>query len=140
MLKYLVIGIDPGVKTGIAFWNTLNKRFDSLHTVMLHEGFRLVESHKASISHIVIEDPTLWTYHGQHYNAAKKLQGAGSIKRDLKAWVDFLTDLGVKFNRVRPDKKRNAISDNSTLFKQITNYGSRCSTHARDAAMLVVNS
>lgn len=136
MTKSIYIGIDPGVNTGFA---VLNKGTGSLalYTLMLHEGFDLARSLKNEIKYVVIEDPNLWTHFHNSKNAKEKMQGAGSIKRDYKAWVDFLTSEGIEFKSVRPDKTRNKLAKDKNKFKQITGYNHRSTEHARVAGMLV---
>jgi hypothetical protein len=137
MSKKLLIGIDPGVNTGIATYDPEKKSL-LLDTLKLHEAFRqLIQLNQFWDLEVVIENPNLWTHFQNSKDAKAKLQGAGSVKRDYSAWVEFLTDYGIPFNGVRPDKSRNAYAKQNALFQKITGYTKRCSEHARVAAMLV---
>jgi hypothetical protein len=136
-VKKIYVGIDPGVHTGLAIWNKGEKKLE-LKTVKLHQAFDLVRQHKASIHTLVIENPNLWNYFTDHKTARARLQGAGSVKRDFKAWQDFLADEQIPFCAVRPDKKRNALATNKDHFTRITGYTGKSSEHARVAAMLIV--
>jgi hypothetical protein len=136
-MSKLFVGIDPGVNTGLAVWDKEGKKLD-LKTVKLHQGFDIVRSLKANIKSVVIENPNLWNYFTDSKAARARLQGAGSVKRDFKAWQDFLADEGIPFHAVRPDKRRNALATNKDHFQRITGYTGKSSEHARVAAMLIV--
>lgn len=136
-MKKLFIGVDPGVSTGFAVYDPEKKSL-VLRTLKLHEAWREVENlFKFFDLHVTIEDPNQWTHFRSYAEAKKKLQGAGSVKRDFSAWRDFLNDWDIPYTAVRPDKQRNAYATNEDLFKKITGYEKRSSGHARVAAMLI---
>ena len=130
----IVIGIDPGVKTGMAVYNTKTKQILEVGTCMIHEGFEAVLSYKPLIKLVRIEDARKRKWLGA--NARDKQQGAGSVKRDCKAWEDFLTAKGIPFELVSPGATRTKVT--AAYFKQLTGLETRTSNHARDAAMLVI--
>lgn len=130
------IGIDPGVKTGFAIYNKATRELQ-LYTLKLHKAFDMVRQLKPSIAGVVIENPNLWTHFSNSNQAKAKLQGAGSVKRDFKAWDDFLKDEGISFTSRRPDKHRNKLATDNDLFNRTTGYNKKCSEHSRVAAMLV---
>jgi hypothetical protein len=133
----ILIGIDPGKHTGLAFFDP-DKKTLTLSTVKIHQAFEEVLKMQQFVDiEVTIEDPNLWTHFKNTVEAKAKLQGAGSIKRDYSAWVDFLEDKKIPFKSVRPDKTRNKMAKRAVLFKRVTNYKLRCSEHARVAAMLV---
>lgn len=134
----ITIGIDPGVHTGFAIYERGTKRL-TLRTLMIHQAFDLVRSLKPKIQEVVIENPNLWTHFSKadQKGAASRQQGAGSVKRDYKAWADFLTDEGIVFRPMRPDKHRNQLATDLKTFIGITGYREKCSEHSRVAAMLV---
>lgn len=138
MVNQLLIGIDPGRNTGFAAYNP-DKRSLTLRTLKIHQAFEQVnELNKFFHLTVVIEDPNLWTHFSvKDKKARARLQGAGSVKRDYSAWVDFLKDRGIPYRAVRPDKNRNAYAYDKQLFQKITGYTETCSEHARVAAMLV---
>jgi hypothetical protein len=136
-VKKIYVGIDPGVNTGLAIWNKGENKLE-LKTVKLHQAFDIIRSIKAQINALVIENPNLWNYFTDHKAARARLQGAGSVKRDFKAWQDFLADEQIPYCAVRPDKKRNALGTNKDHFARITGYTGQSSEHARVAAMLIV--
>lgn len=136
-MKKLLIGVDPGTHTGIATYDIENNSL-ILSTMKLHEAFRqIAKMNQFWDLEVVIENPNLWTHFKDTKEAKAKLQGAGSVKRDYSAWVEFLNDYGIPFTGVRPDKTRNSYAKNQTLFQKITGYTKRCSEHARVAALLV---
>lgn len=137
MRTKILIGIDPGVKTGFAMYTPKNNSLE-LYTYKIHEAFDVVAKLAPFFDlEVVIEDPNQWTHFKSYKEAKAKLQGAGSVKRDFSAWRDFLNHWHIPFAAVRPDKHRNAFATNEALFKQLTGYTKRSSGHARVAGMLV---
>lgn len=131
-----LIGIDPGTKTGFAVWQRNVKKL-ILRTYSIHEAMddvkRLIEMFGTKTMFVTVEDARQ-AVHGRQMDK-HKAQGAGSIKRDCSIWEDFLTDLGIAFEMKRPNK--NLTKMNADLFADMTGYKERCSSHARDAALLV---
>ena len=41
-MQHLIIGIDPGTKTGLAVWNCTKNRFDLLKTCTIIEAMEIV--------------------------------------------------------------------------------------------------
>lgn len=132
----LLVGIDPGVKTGFCMINADSRKVEMLATLKIHDAMDIVRGNKDSIYKVFIEDPNMWT-HFTDKNAKKRLQGAGSVKRDFGIWKDFLEAYGIKFIALRPDKRRNEFAYNIDLFKKISGHEGRCSEHARVAYMLI---
>ena len=129
----IYIGIDPGVNTGLAYWCKADKNLQ-LETKSLHRAFEWVKNFSLSGDCLVrIEDARLRKYFGN--SGREKLQGAGSIKRDCKAWEDFLTDMNIKFELVSPKQKGAKVT--ADYFKKLTGYNKKSSQHARDAGLLV---
>jgi hypothetical protein len=134
-VKYhLIIGIDPGVTTGLAVWSSVEREL-----IIATSGQRCqIESH---IKHFAMnnsifvrfEDARLRTWFGQ--SGKEKLQGAGSIKRDSQLWEEWLIHHNIPFEKVAPKNNRTKIS--ATSFNKITQYPKKTNEHARDAAMLV---
>jgi hypothetical protein len=137
MTERILIGVDPGRHTGLAFFDPDKKTF-TLSTLKIHQAFEEVLKMQQFVDvEVTIENPNLWTHFKDTHGTMGKVMGAGSIKRDYSAWVDFLEDKKIPFKSVRPDKTRNKLAKRAVLFKRITNYKLRCSEHARVAAMLV---
>ena len=132
--KYdIVIGLDPGVQTGVAIWSVKEQKLLNVVTKKIHEAGKMVESLKSKNILVRFEDARLRKWFGN--SGREKLQGAGSVKRDCKIWEDLLTDLGIPFDKVPPKSVRTKV--NFINFGQMTGWTGRTSEHARDAAMLV---
>ena len=129
-----IIGIDTGVDTGFAIYCTDAKKLKRVSTLMIHEAMHIVRTmnEQGVAMKVYVEDARLATFGRQKDYA--KAQGAGSIKRDAKIWEDFLTDLQIPFQCVRPNP---AITKwDAPKFKKFTGWPARTSEHARDAAMI----
>jgi len=134
----VLIGIDPGVKTGIGYIDG-NKLFAK--TMAIHNAINFIIglSNKDVKAHIRVEDARLRKWFGN--NSQAKKQGAGSVKRDCKIWDDFLTQINknsngaITFEMIHPIKGATKINKDS--FKKITGITSVTSGHARDAFMLI---
>jgi hypothetical protein len=135
--KYIfIIGIDPGVETGVCVWLPDSKQITYLNSMKIHEAMKLVWKHRyvpCNQIMVRVEDARKRKWFGK--SGREQLQGAGSIKRDAKIWEDYLTDMGVDFEMVAP--KNNKTKLTAALFKNVTGYGHRTNEHSRDAAMLV---
>ena len=139
----IYIGIDTGVHTGYAVYDSRIQQLtavgtDKIHNVMqLVSGLNDVSKEKGDNIRVRVEDARKRTWYGFH--TAKqdraRLQGAGSVKRDAQIWEDFLTDLGVDFEMVAP--KNNATKLTAESFRQLTGWAGKTNEHGRDAAMLV---
>jgi len=137
----IMIGIDPGVNTGFAVWNTVNKEFDELMTVDVFDCMKelqLWQGLTRNSLRVYIENPNLnrptFVRKGQSIRAMQKIsQNVGSNKRDAQLLIDFCKKQGIDCQPVRPVRKKLCHSD----FVRITKYQKRVSQHARDAAMLV---
>jgi hypothetical protein len=134
-----LIGIDTGVHTGLAFYDTDLKALKYVKEYKIHRAMDLVKRLWDSGEDIKVrfEDARKRTWFGHH--TAKedraRLQGAGSVKRDCQIWEDYLTDLGIPFEMVAP--KNNATKLTAEQFRRITGYEGKTNEHGRDAAMLV---
>lgn len=135
-MKYdYIIGIDPGVNTGIAVWDAVNRKLEAVGSMKIHEALEISSIYKHPKCFWRIEDARKRKWFGN--NSAAKQQGAGSIKRDCKIWEDFLIDIGVDFEMIHPIKA--GTKHLSKTFKELTGWTERTNEHSRDAAMLVFN-
>lgn len=135
------IGIDPGVKTGVAVWDARAKRIIETYTVSAFAAEMLVQIHiKDKNAVLVIEDARLRRV---FQGGSERYQGAGSIKRDCKRWEEFCTELHIPYILVAPNGAANKIAANIPVFQRLTGveiYNGKkiiVSKHARDACMLV---
>lgn len=134
-----LIGIDTGVHTGFAVYDTDLKALIYVKEYPIHRAMDIVKRLFDDGSDIKVrfEDARKRTWFG--YHTAKedraRLQGAGSVKRDCQIWEDYLTDLRIPFEMVAP--KNNATKLTAEQFRRITGYEGKTNEHGRDAAMLV---
>ena len=133
----IFIGIDTGKHTGVAVWDSEEKQFLDIKTMMLHQALQLVitmcQIWKRENVMVLFEDARQRKWFG-HEADAKKM-GAGYVKRDAVIWEDFCTDYGISFRALPPAKGATKLDVN--YFKALTGWKKRTSEHARDAAMIV---
>lgn len=135
MAYSLIIGIDPGVKTGFAVVRPMIMKLLAANTYSIIEAFAQVRHLKSEGHQIEIwfEDSRQRKWFGKKDREA--LQGAGSIKRDCKIWQEFCEYYNIPFKAIPPQKGQTKWD--AKYFKRITGWTSRTSEHARDAAALV---
>lgn len=135
----IYIGIDTGVHTGLAIYDSEKKVLSEVKTVKIHEAMLLVGTMKENGYKIRVrfEDARKRTWFGTHSarEDRARLQGAGSVKRDCQIWEDYLKEIDVDFEMVAP--KYNATKMSAESFKRLTGFQGRTNEHGRDAAMLV---
>lgn len=132
-----IIGIDPGVNTGIAVWDRSGKDFYTIKTVTAVEAEACINFYRGvSNAKILVryEDARMRTWFGKEKGVAQ-LQGAGSIKRDCQRWEEFLTHYEIPFEEVAPKNNRTKMT--AEEFKRLTGWEGKTNEHGRDAAMLV---
>ena len=131
----IYVGIDTGVNTGFAVWDSKQRSLLQVCSLPIHKAMERVRSlydeYKAGIGDKVIvrvEDPRQRTWFGTERMSRemerKKLQGVGSVKR-----------LGVEYEMVAP--KRNVTKLTQERFKALTGWQKQTNEHGRDGAMLV---
>lgn len=134
------IGIDTGVNTGVAVWSKGRKCFLKLEKMSIHRAFNVVLDYylneRFNLIRVRIEDARKRSVAKGNPDYYKKLQGAGSVKRDAKAWEDFCTDYAIPFEMVAPQSNTTKVTTES--FRQMTGLYVECH-HTKDAAMLVMN-
>jgi len=155
MKNTLYIGIDPGNKTGVAVWNSNNKRFSSIRTTNFWDSVAIInikwENYLPGTIHVVIEDctqnPPVFgvdkTYQMTKGNHSSKLRAVakhginvGSVMEKTKLMIKWLEDHGIPHTKVRPSKQ-SMTKLTADSFKNITKWEGRTNEHERDAAMLV---
>jgi len=134
MKKYdFVIGIDPGVNTGVAVYCRPEKMLKVVQTATLLEAQKFVGAFDSQKQFLVrMEDARKRKWFGD--KGREVLQGAGSIKRDCQLWEEFLQTNGIPYELVAP--KNNKTNTTAEYFGKITGWTGRTSEHARAAAML----
>ena len=132
----LIVGLDPGVKTGFAVWSRVERRLTTVETLGITQAMTMIRTMAdvGSLHSVRFEDARLRKWFGARGREA--LQGAGSIKRDCSIWEEFLRGLvGVPFLPVSPQAKGAKLD--AQAFKRLTGWQGRTSEHGRDAALLV---
>lgn len=109
----IFIGIDTGTHTGVAVWNSEEKQFLDIKTMMLHQALQLV-----------ITMCQIW-----------KRENVMVLFEDATIWEEFCTDYEIAFRALPPAKGGTKL--NPDYFKALTGWKKRTSEHARDAAMIV---
>lgn len=138
MSNKIFIGIDPGVKTGLAVWNTERKKLTVVGSMSIILAMDIVTTHFKMLKDfgalsVYIENPNLRKWYGSR--ASQKQQGAGSIKRDFSIWVEFLQHHNIPYEEVNP---KNVLTKmDAKAFASITGWPGKTNEHSRDAAMLV---
>lgn len=133
--RYL-LGIDPGVSTGIAIWDRMEKKFHTLITTDVLEAVDLIKRAHAEWPDdlfVRIEDPNQRKWFGK--SGREVLQGAGSVKRDFKILRDFLEKNGIPYHAFAPKDSKTKLD--AKQFTKITGCTVRTSQHCRDAALSV---
>jgi len=130
----LLIGIDPGVKTGVAVWDHRKQQFTHIRTesIVTALAFCLEQNERGGIE-IWFEDARQRTWFDQA--GREQLQGAGSIKRDCGIWQEFCEFYQIPYRAIKPAK--GGTKWNADFFKRVTGWPERTSEHSRDAAVLV---
>ena len=128
-----VIGIDPGVNTGMAatFDGILVEVYTASFTKAQADILELVN--RGNALELVIEDPR-GQYVPFHQREPQRIKGVGSVERDAKLWIEFAEFYGIKYRTVKPGKYRKI---DAKTFKAWTGWTGRTSEHARAAAMMV---
>lgn len=129
----VLIGIDPGVNTGIGYRHSPDGKY--AFSLTIHKAMDFVKQQNKVSGKIFVrvEDARQRKWFGK--NSKAKAQGAGSIKRDCKIWEDFLKDYNIPHEMIHPVKGSTKL--NAKVFKQITGIPSRTNQHNRDAYMLI---
>ena len=133
----VLIGIDPGTKTGFAVKHC--GTFTNVETKTIVEAIFALhaiasECKRAGRSILVrIEDARKRTFFGE--SGPERWKGAGSIMRDCSIWEAELDRIGVPFELVHP---KNVKATTAEQFKQLCGWDKRTSIHAREAAWLIL--
>jgi hypothetical protein len=133
-----LIGIDPGVHTGLAIWGRDEQKFVEIKTMTILEAINRVSlevvTNETGDVEIWFEDARLRKWFGN--SGREKLQGAGSVKRDCAIWEELCKSLAVSYKAIAP--KNNKTKVPAVHFNKFSGWQGRTSEHARDAAMLVI--
>lgn len=133
------IGIDTGVKTGFAVWDSTKRAFleivtltitQAMERVLIYRHFGLTNDYEIKLH---IEDARLRKWFGN--TGRERLKGAGSVCRDASIWADWCREHEIDCEMVAPKNNRTKMDEQS--FKRLTGWKKTTSVHARDAAVMV---
>jgi hypothetical protein len=139
----LVIGIDPGVTTGIAVWDCNERKYLLLTSCGILKAFERVELFTLGKDYgqvfVIFEDARKRRgYYGRaddkfaKYGAGIR-EGVGSVKRDCSIWEEWLKANAIPFEARKP---RNTKMD-AEGFKRLTGHQAQTNEHSRDAGLIV---
>lgn len=129
-----VVGIDPGVHTGVAVWDRDAQQLLRVDCMSIIDAMDLLEVlRREARLEVRIEDARLRTWFANKGREA--LQGAGSIKRDCAVWESWLKARKVAYRAVKPMSGATKLT--AQQFSRLTGWSGRTNEHGRDAAMLV---
>ena len=130
-----VIGIDPGVHTGVALYDRGSKKVEEAKTLDFWSALDFVCTFSKNEIAVVIEDPNLnrptFLKHGQE-GREKISQNVGSNKAEARLLIDGLRKMGYVVRTEKPMSSKWTAEQ----VKRHTGYEARCSEHARDAIKL----
>lgn len=146
MSRLTYIGIDPGVATGFAVYNSYDKVFDKIETTNFWGCIGAIKGLFDDLGFgmvVVVEDPGLnksihWNQYpgvkGKSVNYACKIaQGVGMNKKEAALIIQFLKLNNIPHKAIKPT----ATKKDKVYFKRVTKYNGRTNQHERDAGMLV---
>jgi hypothetical protein len=146
----IYIGIDPGVNTGFAIWDSKAKQIIEIKTMDFWSVINRIDELKAEYGvsgiHVIIEDPNpnkpIFLKAGIKSKSAygKVGQNIGSNKREASLLIEYMALKEIPHTSVVPKGSRSKSKGKVTpaYFSMISGYKGRTSQHCRDAGMLVV--
>ena len=137
-MKYdYCIGLDLGTHTGISIYEASSSTLVCCQTVKIHVALKMVEECKQANPKLLVrfENMKSWVPFGGRTKATdSRLAGAGSIKRDMAIWEDYLADEGIEYQSVSLTAVKKKVS--ASYFKQLTGWTGVTNEHSRDAGLL----
>ena len=141
------IGIDPGMETGLAIWNSTLQKFRSIQSVNFWQAIWILEEWDTRLKveeielTLVIEDPNLTTHVWDRYgalgrSATKIAQNVGACKREASLILAWCEIKGIKTIAVNPSDRRDTKMK-AEAFRNLTKCNIQTNEHGRDAALLV---
>jgi len=136
----LVVGIDPGMHTGLAVWDTSSRQFVDIRCGGIIDAMDYLDGIRLDrgIGLLVFEDARqrTWIPRERDIRQVKgRAMGAGSVKRDCSIWEEWCKARKIQYIATRPRNGMTKLTD--AYFRGITGYDRRTNEHGRDAAMLV---
>ena len=136
----LVVGIDPGVHTGLAVWDTSARQLLDVRCSGIVDAMDYIRQlqEETGVGLIVFEDARQRKWIPREKDLSQfrgRAMGAGSVKRDCSIWEEFCETYRIDFVKTPPRQGLTKWTDLS--FRGVTGYDRRTNNHGRDAAMLV---
>ena len=123
-----LVGIDPGVDTGVAVRNLETDEWLTVTSMPIHEAMDIVLTPG---TFVIFEDARM------RGGSPETRLGAGSVRRDSQIWEDYLTAKKIPFMKVSPKQKGRKVG--SKTFKLYTGWKLQTNQHGRDAAMCIIS-
>jgi hypothetical protein len=144
----VVVGIDPGISTGFAVWDSEKREFTVLKTLdfwKVIDRLKLLHFNHGKELLVVIEDPNgnkpVFMKKGVKSNAMaiRVGQNVGSNKREASLLIEYCRNKGINVKPVIPGKKATGKGKiTKEYFNKISGYTGSTSQHGRDAAMMIL--
>ncbi len=141
----IAIGVDPGVNTGVAVWDSGEFKLKIVQSMNIIEAMDFVLTWSGACRFnktpmiVIVEDArkrkgrfTIADANEEKYGGGVR-EGVGSVKRDSKIWEEFLTHHEIPFELRTPRVTKRSPEE----FARMTAWTERTSKHGRDAAMIV---
>lgn len=142
----ILIGIDPGVKTGYAVWDTVKKKFRYIGSVSPSIAILGIQEAGKDFKdvRIYVEDvysnKAVWSKKGASPDETRKWtkvsRNVGINQGICYVIISMLTVMAYDHVLIKPGKRSITKIDAET-FNKITGYTEQTDEHGRDAAMLV---
>ena len=137
----ICIGIDPGVNTGLAVWDTVSRSFLDIRCSGIVDAMRYLAELQSErqIGLVVFEDARQRKWIPREKDLAQfrgRAMGAGSVKRDCSIWEEWCRTYRIDFVATPPRQGMTKLTD--AYFRGLSGYDGRTNEHGRDAAMLVI--
>lgn len=132
----ILIGIDPGVHTGVAIWSKFGGLL-FIGSMKAIEAEQLILQYKDINVHVFVEDTRKLRLPKALQNAGRA-KGAGSVHRDMTRFFDFLEYHKIPFTMtgLSPKEYREGKDE---WFRAKTGWGKRTNSHGRAAAGLILS-
>jgi len=128
----MIIGLDPGQSTGIAYF--VNGKLDGIGTIAPHE----ILEHISGATRVIFEDSRLtshvFTTVKSRPAALKMARNVGEIDAWCKLIVAHCEHLGIPFHGISPKGKGAKMDADS--FNKLTGWTGKSNQHERDGAMV----
>lgn len=131
----MILGIDPGAKTGVAIYH--DGKLATLNTFSVLGVLQIIRDYEPDL--VVIEDSTLtshvFTAPGIRHAAAMKVaRNIGEVDAYCKLIKQVCGDWGIAYASISPKNKGKKVD--AKEFERITGWTSGSNQHERDAAMV----